>query len=128
MINAKGFTLIELIIFIVVTSILATTILLAFSSVLRGTPSTLEIVTANQTAQQCMEWYIGQRNLLGYDSIAIGTSVPTYCSSNTPSGYTTTVNVAATTINTDSNFKTITVTVSGTGSGDASLTTLIADY
>lgn len=120
----RGFTLIELVIFIVITVILASTILLAFSSVLKAIPNVIQQSIANQTAQQCMEYFIEQRRVQGFSNVATGTTVPSFCT--TPSGYTLSVNVATTTINTDSSYKTITVTVGG--NGDAVLTTMIADY
>lgn len=124
----KGFTLIELVIFIVITSILASTILLSFNTALQKTPVSRENNIAAQTVKKCMEWYIGQRQLNGFSSISTGTTVPSFCTA--PAGYTVTVNVATTTYNGDNNYKTITVTVngpSGIGSRD-SANTLIADY
>ena len=126
--KVKGFTLIELVIFIVITSILASTILLAFNAALRETPTARENNIATQTAKKCIEWYVGQRQLNGYTSVATGTTVPSFCTA--PAGYTVTVNVATTTYNGDNNYKTITVTVTGPagiGSRD-SATTLIANY
>jgi type II secretory pathway pseudopilin PulG len=120
-----GFTLIEVVIFIVVTSILATTIMLAFTNALQKAPTFLNNMIATQTAKKCMDWYVGQRWLNGYSSISCpSTSVPSFCTA--PSGYTLAVNVSCTTINSDANYKTITVTLSG--EGDASLTTLVANY
>jgi len=121
----SGFTLIEVVIFIVVTAILARTILLVFSNALVKTPNTLHNMIAAQTAKRCIEWYIGQRDLNGYSSFSCpSSSIPSFCT--VPSGYSLSVNVACTTINSDANYQTITVTVSGTG--NASLTTLVANY
>lgn len=120
----QGFTLIEMVVFIVVIAILGTTIMIAFVNALQGVPSLSNNIIANKTAEQCMEWYIGQRRLNGYTSIATGTTVPTYCTALP--GYTVAVNVASTTINTDTNYLLITVTVSGLG--DASLSTIVASY
>lgn len=125
MIKNKGFSLIELILFIVVTAILASTLLLAFNNVLVNSDTSRNQIVAQMTAQQCMEWFVGQRLSNGYSSIACpSTTVPSFCTA--PSGYTISVNSACTTISSDANYKTITVTVSG--NGDASLTTLIANY
>lgn len=121
----NGFTLIELVIFIVVTGILASTILLSLSTGLTKAPNALKSTIATQTANQCMEWFIGQRKLIGYSAITCpSTTVPSFCTS--PSGYTLAVNIVCTTINSDASYQTITVTVSG--NGDAQLTTLIANY
>lgn len=124
----KGFTLIEILLTLIITGILASTILLATQTALQNTPGLLKENIASQTAKQCIEWYIGQRRLQwgdGYTSISCpSTSVPGFCTA--PSGYTISVNVACTTISSDANYKTITVTVGG--AGNASLSTMIADY
>jgi type II secretory pathway pseudopilin PulG len=120
-----GFSFIELIIFIVVSGILATTILLSLTTVLLKAPILHQQMIANELAEQCMEWFIGQRKLLGFSQLTCPSNpTPTICSA--PSGYTITNTVSCTTINGDSNYKTIVVNVSG--AGDAVLTSLIADY
>ncbi len=123
--KTSGFTLIEIILFIIITSLLASAILLVFGTSLLKPPNLLANTTANQTAKMCIEWFLGQRQLNGYSTITCpSTTVPTFCTA--PSGYTVAVNITCTTINSDANYQTITVTVSG--KGDASLTTLIANY
>lgn len=123
-----GFTLIEVILIMIVLAIMANVIMLASITAARTTPSLLKDTIATQTARQCIEWYIGQRRLQlgdGYTTITCpSTTVPAFCTA--PSGYTVSVNVVCTTINSDANYKTITVTVSGEAS--ASLSTLIAEY
>jgi type II secretory pathway pseudopilin PulG len=120
----QGFTLIELIMFIIVTSILATTILLAFVTALNKTPVVLQNMIADQVAKQCMEWFVGQRRMNGYNSITCNSTTPTFCSA--PSGYTISTSCNTTTISGDSNYETIAVTVSGLG--NASLSYLMAVY
>lgn len=124
----RGFTLIEVIVLIVVSGLLANTIFLALTTAVQKTPQFLNHTIAGQTARQCIEWYLGQRRLQwggGYESVACPSStVPAFCTA--PSGFTLAVNVACTTINSDASYKTITVTVSG--KGNASYTTMIADY
>lgn len=124
MTHQKGFTLIELVFFIVILAILGSTILMGFVTALQKYPSVHQNVIALQTAKQCMEWFIGQRRLQGYSTLACNTTVPTFCT--TPANYSITTNVSCIAINSDNNYKSITVTVSGLG--DASLTSLIADY
>jgi prepilin-type N-terminal cleavage/methylation domain-containing protein len=123
-VKLKGFTLIELIVFIVIISILASAILLSFVTVMSKTPITLQSIIANQTAKQCAEWFIGQRRMNGYSSITCNSTVPAFCT--VPSGYTLTANCSTTPISGDTNYETITITVSGAGS--AVLTFLIANY
>lgn len=123
--SSNGFTLIEVILLIVVMGLLSSTILLALSAAAKSTPSVLNNTIATQTANKCMEWYIGQRQANGYSSITCpDTTVPAFCTS--PSGYTVSTNITCTSINSDNNYKTIVVNVSGSGS--ASMTTLIASY
>lgn len=120
-----GFTLIELVIFIIITGILASTILLSLNTALQKTPTLLKNTIALQTAKQCMEWFIGQRRLNGYNTISCpSTTVPSFCSS--PSGYNIAVNISCVTINSDASYQKIVVTISN--AGDANLTTYIANY
>ena len=114
----RGFTLIEIIVLIVVTGLLANVILLATLTTMKNTPtiSTAEINLQKATA--CMEWFYGQRQLNGYSSISCPSStVPAFCASGV------TVNITCLTINTDANYQQITVT-----SGNTSLTGIIANY
>ena len=122
----SGFSLIELIVFIVITAILASTVLLTFVTALGKTPIDRQQIIATQTAQQCMEWYLGQRRINGFSNVACSASptTPTMCA--LPTGYNFKNSITCTTINGDDNYKLITVTVSG--AGDATLTSLIADY
>lgn len=121
----RGFSLIELVIFIVVTSILASTILLTLQTALNNTPAIHNELIAVQLADQCMEWYVGQRRLNGYSTLTCpSTPSPTICSA--PTGFTVTSSITCTTISGDANYKTITVTIAGPG--NATLTTLIGNY
>ncbi len=123
-----GFTLIEVLLLIIVSSILAMTILLSLQTATKNMPNQLYNMTATQTAKLCLEWFVGQRRLQwgnGYLSVTCpSTAVPFTCVA--PSGYTLSVDIACTTINSDANYKTITITV--TGSGNATLSALIANY
>lgn len=123
--NKRGFTLIEIIILIVVISLIAPVLLMSYSTSLLNTPSVLANLIARQTAKQCMEWFIGQRRLNSYSSLSCPSAVvPAFCTS--PTGYTLSVTITCTTINTDANYKTIVVAV--TGKSNATLTSLIANY
>lgn len=120
----QGFTLIELVMFIVVTGILATAILLSFVTAMSKTPIILQNTIAMQTARQCMDWFIGQRRMNGYSSITCNSTVPAFCT--TPTGYTLTSSCSTTTLSGDSNYETITITVGGPGA--ATLNLLMAKY
>lgn len=124
-----GFTLIELLIFVVAFGILASTLLMSYNAVLRGSSSATQIAVASQAAEQCMSWYIGQRKLYGYGSIVSPSiAVPNFCVA--PAGYGITASVSNTTISPDttSNYKTIVVGVSYGGVQQASASLLIANY
>ncbi len=116
--------LIELIIFIVITGILASTILLGLNATLSNTSNILQQTIAAETAQQCMEWFLGQRRLNGYTSITCNSTTPTFCTA--PAGYTVSTACVANPINGDANYESLTVTVSGLSS--ASLKLLIGNY
>lgn len=122
----RGFTLIELVIFIVVMGIIATTILLALRTTLKYSSTPHRQAAATQTAARCAEWYLGQRYINGYDSIALysGTA-PNFC---TVSGYTVNANISSFSLSGDSNYKKVTITVSSGGVSAASLSLLIAKY
>ena len=128
--NMSGFSLVELVIFIVVTGILASTLLLTFRTTLVKIPNVHYTIIATQLADQCMEGFIGERKLLGYTSANLACSgsptLPAVCT--VPSGYTLAATITCTpTLSGDSvTSRTITVTVSGLGS--ATLNTLIASY
>jgi type II secretory pathway pseudopilin PulG len=123
--NNSGFTLIELLLFIVITSILAKTILVFFGAELKSNPTVHNQLVAIETASQCMEWFVGQNSLNGYSSITCPSAVvPAFCT--TPAGFTLAVACAATTIASDTNYKTITVTISG--NADLVLTTILGQY
>lgn len=123
--NATGFTLIELVIFIVISAFLIAAVLLAGNTTLLKAPAISNQIAANMLAQQCMEWLLGNRRLNGYNIYSCP-STPTGTLCNSPAGYTVTPSVVCTTLGADSNFKTLTVVI--TGNGYATLQTLIAKY
>lgn len=119
-----GFTLFELIMFIMITAIIASGIVLSFMNTLKNAPSVMQQTIATQTAKQCAEWFLGQRNLNGYSSVNCVSNVPSFCSA--PAGYNIAITCAVTTISGDNNYKTFTIRVSG--QADASLSLLLANY
>lgn len=123
--KTQGFTLIEILVFIIVTSLLMTTILLGGITALRNTPTVHYQWIAMQLAQGCMEWFLEQRRLNGYSSLSCP-STPSTSICPGWSGFTMTSNISCTTWNSDSNYKTITVTVSGLAR--ATLSTQIGNY
>lgn len=125
----RGFTLIEVIIFILVMGIIGVTVLISMDTVLRGGSTSKQKTVALQTASQCMEWYLNQRHLNGFSAIPCpSTTVPSFCTP--PSGYTISTNISCTQLygETGANYKTITVTASSSGTNTASLSLLLANY
>jgi type II secretory pathway pseudopilin PulG len=121
----RGFTLIELVLFIMITGLLASTLLLSSVTVLQKSPGVHNQYTAVVTAARCMEWIIGQRRLKGYTTFSCpSSSTPAFCTA--PSGFTVSTNISCTTINGDAAYKTVAITVDGGGS--VTMTTLLADY
>jgi prepilin-type N-terminal cleavage/methylation domain-containing protein len=125
MIKQRGFTLIELILFIVVSSILMSTILLSSSTLLRNTPSLQNSIEASAIVSQALEYYIGQRRNSGYAAVTCpSTTLPSFDTGI--AGYSVAVNITCTTINGDANYKTVAVTVTGLASSTASV--ILANY
>lgn len=123
--RAFGFTLIEVLVFIIVTGLVMTTILRGAIVALRESPEAHDQLVALQTAKRCMEYYLDQRRLNGYTALSCP-STPTAAACAAPSGFTVSNSVACTTWNGDTEFKTITVTVAGRS--NAVLTAQIGDY
>jgi type II secretory pathway pseudopilin PulG len=123
--NQQGFTLIEVILFIIISSIMVSTILLSTTTIFRASPSTLNDLIAQKYVTKCLDSTIGERRLGGYASITCPTTtVPFYCVA--PTGGTITYSCVLTTINTDANYKTVTAAVGGKGNSTA--TVLLANY
>lgn len=120
-----GFTLIEILIFIIVSGLLMNTLLLGSTIALRSIPNIHQQWVALQSARKCMEWYVMQRRLNGYSSLSCPSS-PTAGACAVPSGYSVSTNIACTTWNSDTDYKTITVTVSGLAT--ASLSVQVGNY
>jgi len=121
----QGFTLVEILVFLVVSGLLMTTILLAAENALRKAPSIHQQWTALQTARGCMEWLLEQRRLNGY-SVYGCPSTPSISACPVPSGYSVSASVSCTTWSSDSAYKTITVSV--TGNAGTTLSTQVGDY
>lgn len=67
-----GFTLVELIMFIVIMGVVAVAMVQAFSGTMRGSHFGKELTQGTQLAQQRMEVILGQRKTLGYTLFTTG--------------------------------------------------------
>ena len=128
-----GYSLIELIVFIVVLGILGAALFTGFSTALMTSASSQPGLDATQLAQQRMELILAQKRRLGFAGFVSTTFDP--CTSAPPStqpvcisipaGYTVSSTLTAN-WNGNANYKVITVTV--TGKDQASLVALVANY
>ena len=119
----QGFSLIELIIFIVVMGIAAVGILISLHLALENSPNIEFNIKALHLAQARIELILEQKKELGFVSFSDPCTLavpPAVCTA--PTGY----NVASSIISSGTNFKIITVNV--TGQGHSQLTTLVANY
>ncbi len=119
---ALGFTLIEVVFAIIVLGILAATILLPFTEALQNTAAQHQNRIALEVAKSRLEMILGQKKTQGFANYTDPCPGPAICTP--PAGYNVSVNI------TDwlgsGYIDEILVTVSG--EGDASLTTLVANY
>ena len=123
--KSSGLSLIELVIFIVISGFLLSAIFLYSRVILPNKASIEQQLTAYMTAQKCLEWFLGQRYLNGYSSLTCP-STPTGKLCTAPSGYSVATTISCVTISGDANYKRITVNV--TGPWRATYTTLISNY
>jgi len=121
---SRGFTLIELIIFIVIVSIMGVALMSAFSITTRGTPEAGQLTQATQLAQERMELVMAQRRIAGFAAFADPCPGPA-AACTPPAGYNVTTTIAPNWSG-DANYKQITVNVTGTGS--ATVTSIVAKY
>ena len=121
----RGFTLIEALVFIVVSGLLLSVLLLGSVTALRKAPNVHQQWLAMQLARQCMEWFIEQRRLNGYTTFSCP-STPSASACAAPSGFSVNTSVSCTTWNSDTHYKTITITVSGLA--NTSLSAQVGDY
>jgi type II secretory pathway pseudopilin PulG len=64
----RGFTLVELLVFIVIVGFAAYALFRSFSSLLPRSPSAAQLTQATQLAQERMELILGQRDVLTYNN------------------------------------------------------------
>jgi len=124
MIKSLGFTIVEILVFIVITGLLMSTLFLGSSQALRASPNIHNQWVALQIARGCMEWFVGQRRVKGYNQYTCGSS-PSTSLCPTRTGFTVSASVTCPTWNGDT-YKMITVSVSGLSS--VSLATQFGNY
>jgi prepilin-type N-terminal cleavage/methylation domain-containing protein len=122
--HQRGFTLIEVLVFIIISGLLMSTLLLGVNIALRNAPNVHQQWIALQTARGCMEWLLNQRRLNGYSIYTCPSTPSLNCP--VPSGYTASATVSCTAWSSDTAYKTMTVTVSGLST--ASLSMQVGEY
>ena len=116
----KGFSLIELIVFIVIIAVIASGLMLPFATLVSDSDTFNDQTRAIALAELGMEGAIGQKRLLGFNNISTGT---VFCGSPCAIGENT---LHVTVTNLSTTHKKIISSVSG--SGHATLTTIVTNY
>lgn len=129
----NGYSLIELVIFIVIMGIIGTALFSGFNTALQGSSASDFGAKPMRLAQERMELILAQKRALGFAGFTAATFDP--CTSTPPStqpvctaipaGYSVS-SALATDWGGDTNYKVITVSI--TGKGQATLTALVANY
>lgn len=118
----RGFSLIEMIIFMVVIAIVITTVVLPIVQGMPDHAKQYNAIVAVELAQERMELILASRRNLGYASLAdLCVSTPSAENCTAPTGFTVTA-----TITTSGSQKNISVVVSG--DGDATLNAFVTSY
>lgn len=135
----QGFTLIELVIFIIVLGIVSAILLVTIVFALKATPIEHNQNVTTNTANMCLSYILGQRYLNGFNfngqscpGSADSNLLPDFCKTLTPGGFTTTVNISCATVSGFGGaqaFKLVrVVTAAGNQAANTTLNLLIADY
>lgn len=124
--HVGGFTLIELIIFIVITGVLVAGLGAVFSATMKGGADPGRLTQATQIAQERMELILGRRRAVGFAAFTDPCPASPLCTP-APTGYIVAANIV-TGWNGNFNYKVITVTVTetATGSAVATLTSVVS--
>jgi type II secretory pathway pseudopilin PulG len=137
-IHARGVTLVELIVFIIIVGVLVSGVIGGFSTMMRGSATPKQITLALQYAQERMELIRAQKDRLGFAGFTAASFDPCLNGSTHPAcsstpGATVTVSpldVTGACMGNDANYKCITVTVSDatTNAQLAQLIAAVANY
>jgi type II secretory pathway pseudopilin PulG len=124
--SQRGFTLLEMILFIVVLGIAGVALLSVLSSPLTGAGAQTEAVTATQLAQGRMELVLGQKRREGFPGSDPCTSGSPPGACQLPSNWTVTTEFVAWDSNPDTEtYQVIVVTANGPGGGSHTIRTLV---
>ncbi len=125
--SARGFTLIEIVVFIVVGGVLMAGLIVALGSSLRGSSQAGQLDIAAELAQSRLELILAQRRAVGFagftDPCNPGPG-PSACTP--PTGYAVSSSIVTGWGGDPTNYKVVTVTVTGIFS--ASVSALVSNY
>ena len=129
----SGFTLIEVLVFMVIVGVAAFALLRSFGSVLPRGFTAAQITQASQLAQERMELIFGRYAAVGFAAVndpCVGGTPPAICTS--PTGYVVTVGGVAAAVAWNANpltdYKVVTVTVKLNGTQLAQEDAVLANY
>ena len=121
--TCAGFSLVEMVVFIVVFGVLVAGLVAALTTPLSNSPKAGQIDRATEIAQQRMELILAQRRTAGFATFVDPCPGPAVCTA--PAGYSVSASIVGNWVG-DINYKVITVVV--TGSSATSATALVANY
>jgi len=131
--RVRGFTLIEIVIFIVIAGIAGVALLQMFRQTMPRSPAPTQLTQATQLAQERMELILGRRSVVGYNALndpCVGGTPPAICTSTF--GYTFLVTGVSAAVpwngNPTTDFKLISVTVSFNNVKLAQSDAVVANY
>lgn len=125
----RGFSLIELIVFILIVGIIASGLMVSMQTVLRGSNTPAELLKANRLASARMVAILQQRDMLGVDAFSdpcLGGSPPAACTAAINFATNNNLTVTSQISTVDAQHKLITVTVNG--AAYAELQARVANY
>ncbi len=129
----SGFTLVEVVIFMVIVGVAAFALLRSFSSVLPRSPTAAQLTQASQIAQERIELILGRYVAAGFTAVndpCVGGTPPAICTP--PAGYTVTVGGITAPVAWNANplasYKLVTVTVTLSGTQLAQENAVLANY
>ena len=129
--NNKGFTLIEIIVFLSVIAVAVVGIMSAYFTMVKNAPNAGQQIVAYGLAQARMEIIYSNRRLNGYPPTDPCTAVtpPAICTTGpTITGYSVTSTISAMSIGTDNNYSKIVVTATGPNATQIILSMINAKY
>jgi type II secretory pathway pseudopilin PulG len=136
----RGFTLVELVVFIVILGLAGYALFRSFGNVLPRSPTAGQLTQATQLAQERMELILAQRDVQSYNNLVDldpcnrGGALPAVCTNGL--GYTVSSQGTAAAVgswiawgvNPTANYKLVTVTVALGGTTLATQSTVLSNY